>query len=143
MVLTGNGYLDGTEPIEAVSMMVNLSKVGADVTFVSSNRFQSQTVNHQDGKIAKSDIRNIAKESARITRGQVEGIIGIDVDDFDAVFIPGGYGIAKNASDYGKNHETMEVFPDYENKIKEFIEKKKVIATCCMGPIILARILGK
>jgi enhancing lycopene biosynthesis protein 2 len=142
MVFTGNGYLDGTEPTEAVSMMVNLSRVGAEVTFVSSTRFQSQTINHQDGKIAKSDIRNIAKESARITRGHVEAIIGINVDDFDALIIPGGYGVAKNASDYGKNHETMEVFPDYENKIREFIEHKKVIVTCCMSPILVARILG-
>lgn len=46
MVLTGAGYLDGTESIEAVSMMINLSKVGANVRFVSSTRFQSQTVNH-------------------------------------------------------------------------------------------------
>lgn len=91
----------------------------------------------------KSDIRNIAKESARLTRGNVEGIIGIDVEDFDALFIPGGYGIAKNASDYAKNAESMEVFPDYENKIKEFLEHKKVVATCCFAPIIMARILGK
>lgn len=99
-------------------------------------------MNHQDGQLVKSELRNILKESARITRGNVEGIIGLDPNDFDAVFIPGGYGVAKNASDYAKNHESMAVFPDYENKIKEFINQKKVIATCCMSPIIIARILG-
>jgi len=36
----------------------------------------------------------------------------------------------------------MAVFPDIESKIKDFIDNKKVIAACCMSPILLARILG-
>jgi len=39
MILSGCGYLDGTETQEAVSMIVNLSKIGADITYMSSTRF--------------------------------------------------------------------------------------------------------
>jgi len=39
ILLSGCGYLDGTETQEAVSMIVNLSKIGADITYMSSSRY--------------------------------------------------------------------------------------------------------
>jgi len=39
-------------------------------------------------------------ESARITRGDVHDLESLNASDFDGVFIPGGFGAAKNLSDF-------------------------------------------
>lgn len=39
-------------------------------------------------------------ESARITRGNVSDLSQLNVDDYDGVFVPGGFGAAKNLSDF-------------------------------------------
>lgn len=44
--------------------------------------------------------RNILLESARITRGNIESYVECEPFDFDALIIPGGFGAAKNISDY-------------------------------------------
>ena len=40
-------------------------------------------------------------ESARIARGAVQSLTKLTVDAADAVVIPGGFGAAKNLSDFG------------------------------------------
>ena len=40
-------------------------------------------------------------ESARIARGAVQPLAQLTVDSADAVVIPGGFGAAKNLSDFG------------------------------------------
>ena len=40
-------------------------------------------------------------ESARIARGQVSSLTALAAKEFEAVVLPGGFGAAKNLSDYG------------------------------------------
>ena len=40
-------------------------------------------------------------ESARIARGAVQPLSGLTVEGADAVVFPGGFGAAKNLSDFG------------------------------------------
>ena len=42
-------------------------------------------------------------ESARISRGQIYNLAEINPKHYDALIIPGGWGIAKNYSDFAKN----------------------------------------
>ena len=45
--------------------------------------------------------RNVLKESARIARGAVSPLAGLKAADVSALVIPGGFGAAKNLSDFG------------------------------------------
>ena len=57
-------------------------------------------VNHITGNIVKSDERNVLTESARLARGDIKNLSEARAIDFDAVIIPGGFGAAKNLSDF-------------------------------------------
>ena len=40
--------------------------------------------------------RNVLVESARIARGNIKSLSGLEASNFDAVIFPGGFGAAKN-----------------------------------------------
>jgi len=45
------------------------------------------------------------QESARISRGNILDISTLDARNYDALVIPGGFGAAKNLSDFAFKHE--------------------------------------
>jgi len=86
--------------------------------------------------------RNIMEESARIARGNVKSIDELSSNDFDAIFIPGGFGAAKNLSDFGVKGADMEVKREVTKVIQDFHEAKKYMGLCCISPIVAAKVLG-
>ena len=68
-------------------------------------------MNHLDGSVKEGDKRNVMEESAWISRGNVEDIVKLNPKSYDAVFIPGGFGAAKNFSDFAINGDKMVVDP--------------------------------
>lgn len=65
-------------------------------------------VNHNNGEVT-SETRNVLVESARIARGEVKDIAELNGNDYQAVIIPGGLGVAKNLSDYAVNGGSFNV----------------------------------
>ena len=59
-------------------------------------------------------------ESARIARGKVEDLATLDANQFDAILLPGGFGAAKNLSDFAFKAAEMTVNPDLEKILKTF-----------------------
>ena len=55
--------------------------------------------------------RNVMVESARIARGQVEDLEKLDSSKFDAILLPGGFGAAKNLSNFAFKGGDMTVNP--------------------------------
>ena len=82
-------------------------------------------------------------ESARISRGAVEKLSELKAtSDIDAVVFPGGFGAAKNLSDFAFKGTDMTVDPEVERVLKEFNKSGKPIALCCIAPILAAKVLG-
>ena len=89
------------------------------------------------------DQRNVLIESARISRGAVEKLSDLKAtSDIDAVVFPGGFGAAKNLSDFAFKGTDMTVDPEVERVLKEFNKSGKPIALCCIAPILAAKVLG-
>ena len=82
------------------------------------------------------------EESARISRGVISSITTLEIKNFDALFIPGGFGIAKNFSDFASKGTEMNVDNEVGNVILTFYNAKKPIGATCIAPIVLAKILG-
>jgi enhancing lycopene biosynthesis protein 2 len=59
-------------------------------------------------------------ESARIARGKVENLATLDANQFDAILLPGGFGAAKNLSDFAFKGAEMTVNSDLEKILKTF-----------------------
>jgi enhancing lycopene biosynthesis protein 2 len=86
--------------------------------------------------------RNVMLESARIARGNIQDLVTIDSNQFDAILVPGGFGAAKNLSSFGFKGEDMTVQSDVENALKQFHTSNKIIGLTCIAPIIAARVFG-
>jgi len=141
-VFHGNGVYDGTETTEAVALLCELSRVGATVQVFAPNRDQTHVVNHLTGD-EQNQQRNLMEESARISRGNCKDLKSLEQADFDALIIPGGFGAAKNLSDFGFKGAEMKVDPDVEKILLDFKANKKVIGMTCISPIIAAKVFGK
>lgn len=141
VIFHGNGVYDGTETTEGVALLVGLSRVGASVQVFAPNRNQAHVVNHLTGEECTT-ARNVMEESARIARGNCKDLKDLNIDDFDALLIPGGFGAAKNLSDFGFKGAEMIVEEDVADIIQKFHAAKKVIGLSCIAPILAAKVLG-
>jgi enhancing lycopene biosynthesis protein 2 len=141
VVLSGCGYLDGTEITEAVSTLICLSELGADVKcFAPSVEFQA--FNHFD-KTDAGQTRNSLIESARIARSEVSNITELKEKDFDAVVFPGGFGAAKNLSDWATKGSAAYINKEVSRVIRQFHKAIKPIGAICIAPAVVAKVLGE
>ena len=99
VILSGSGVYDGAEIHESVSTLLRLDQRGAQVQCFAPNIAQLHVINHLTGE-EMPETRNVLVESARIARGNIKVSREADVDDCDALIVPGGFGAAKNLSNF-------------------------------------------
>lgn len=137
LVLAGCGHLDGSEIREAVISLLELDKRGAYVTIFAPNKNQHHVVNHITGQEIKDETRNIMVEAARIARGKIKDLKEARAKDFDALILPGGYGVAKNLCDLAFKGKDATVLTEFKSLILEFLKAKKPIGAICISPAVL------
>ena len=99
--------------------MVALSAAGASVTCAAPNKDQMHVINHASGA-EMSETRNVMIESARISRGNIADLSTVNPDDFDAVFLPGGFGAAKNLCTFATEGSDCSIDGDTQRILKAF-----------------------
>ncbi|MDX2016825.1 MAG: isoprenoid biosynthesis glyoxalase ElbB [Planctomycetota bacterium] len=142
VVLAGCGRGDGSEIHESVSALIHLSRHRAQYSCFAPDIAQSDVVNHVTGEPSKGETRNCMVEAARISRGQIAPLATLDVDAFDAVIFPGGFGAAKNLSTFARDGAECSVLPDVARVIKGFHASRKPIGLICIAPVLGAKVLG-
>ncbi len=142
VVLSGCGYLDGAEVQESVFTLLFLDRAGAQVECFAPDKEQMHVVDHRSGD-ATAEKRNVLAESARIARGEIQDIKAASMSDFDALVMPGGYGVAKNLSDFAVKGPDAEIDPELVRLIGEAVSGGKPIVAICISPAILAAALKK
>lgn len=140
VVLSGAGFLDGSEITEAVSLLIALNQAGAKVTCFAPD-IEFSEVNHLKGETTSAK-RSVLQESARIARGHVQSLHLLQEKDFDGLAFPGGYGAAKNLCNWAEKGAQCEVNPEVRRVILEFYNASKPIAAICIAPVLLAKVLG-
>ncbi|UYL10073.1 isoprenoid biosynthesis glyoxalase ElbB [Bdellovibrio sp. SKB1291214] len=141
VVLSGCGYLDGSEITESVSLFIALNQAGAEVSCFAPD-IDLNEVDHIT-KSPTGTTRNVLKESARIARSEVRSLAELHAKDFDGLAFPGGFGAAKNLSNWAEKGAACEVNAEVKRVILEFFEASKPIGACCIAPVLLAKVLGK
>lgn len=137
LVLSGNGVYDGTECTEGIAAIVHLSRAGANVQCFAPDVMQMHAVNHLNGSPHDNN-RNVMEESARLARGQVKALSEYDAGDFDALVFPGGFGAAKNLSNWATEGVKATLNADVSKAITATHSAKKPIGACCIAPTLLA-----
>lgn len=100
MVLCGCGNLDGSDTIEAVSLILALSEKGIKPEYFGPTDEAPSTFNYNTRDVDTSEERYMNKESTRITRTAVQDVKKLKAADFDAVILVGGSGWIRNVSSF-------------------------------------------
>ncbi|KAM3912343.1 glutamine amidotransferase-like class 1 domain-containing protein 3, mitochondrial [Leptodactylus fuscus] len=140
VILSGCGVYDGSEIHEASAVFVHLSRDGAQYVVFAPNIEQMHVVDHIKGQPCEEK-RNVLTESARIARGKITDLTELKVSEFDALIIPGGFGVAKNLCTWAVEGKECTVIKPIEDVIKGFHAAKKPIGLCCISPVLAAKIL--
>ncbi len=140
VILAGNGVFDGSEIHEATMSLYAIGKQGGTYEIFAPNIEQYHVINHLTGE-EMDEKRNVLVEAARIARGKIRALNELNVSDFDALIVPGGFGLAKNLSDFAFKGTEMSVLKNFEDVILEFVKQSKPIGALCISPAIIAKIL--
>jgi enhancing lycopene biosynthesis protein 2 len=141
VLLSGCGVFDGSEIHEATLTLYFLDKYGAEYMCMAPAGDQFDVIDHTNAN-KMSQTRNILVEAARIARGKIVDVGAVQVSDFDAIILPGGFGAAKNLCTFAKDGEYCQVNKGVAKLLQEFYELKKPIGALCIAPALLARLFG-
>ncbi len=141
VILAGSGVFDGSEIHEATLTLYSISKNGANYEIFAPDIDQYHVLNHMGG-VELPEKRNVLVESARIARGAVKKLSDFDPASYDALIIPGGFGVAKNLCTFAFDGADCSVNPDVEKALKGMKEVGKPIGALCISPVLLAKVFG-
>ena len=142
VVLSGSGFLDGAEIQESVITMLALDRAGATYQCMAPDMDQMHVVNHLNGEVSEGESRNVLVEAARIARTQIIDIGEANPNDYDAVIFPGGYGAAKNLSDFAVKGAASTVQTDVLQFARAFAVTGKPMGFVCIAPAMIPHIYG-
>ncbi len=143
VLLAGCGHLDGAEVREAVLTLLALDQHGATSQCIAPDAEQFHVINHATGQPVPGAVRNILEEASRIARvGQCLALAEAKVEDYDALVMPGGYGVAKNHCSFAFKGAEGEVRPDVTAFVRGFFDAKKPVGAICIAPALVALTLA-
>ncbi|MCB1731532.1 MAG: isoprenoid biosynthesis glyoxalase ElbB [Halieaceae bacterium] len=143
VVLAGCGVYDGAEINEAVLTLLSLEQQGASYQCFAPDIEQMHVINHLSGEPMAGERRNVLVEAARIARGNIKALDALEVEEFDALLVPGGFGAAKNLSNFAVAGAAMEVLPEFLEIARGFHRAGKPIGLICIAPVMTAAIFGE
>lgn len=138
VILSGCGVFDGSEIQEAVLTLLAISEAGHTYDCFAPDISQHDVIDHRVGK-PMGEARNVLNESARIARGEIQATTALNVDDYGALWLPGGFGVAKNLSKWAISGPDGEVEPSVATLIRQFFKAKKIVAALCIAPTTVAK----
>lgn len=143
VILSGCGVFDGSEIHEAVITLLAIDRAGAEAICMAPDIPQMHVVNHLTGAVAAGETRNVLVESARIARGKIRNLREVKASEFDALFLPGGFGAAKNLCNFAVKGSACDVDPEVARLVRETLQAKKPLGAVCIAPALISRVLGK
>lgn len=141
VILSGCGVFDGTEIHEAVLTLLFLDRAGVEIICAAPDVDQVHVLNHMTNE-EMDERRNVLIESARIARGNIMNLKELTADRIDALILPGGFGAAKNLSDFAMKGPEATVQPDVKRLLQETHAAGKPIGALCIAPATVAKALS-
>lgn len=143
VVLSGCGFLDGAEVSEAVLTLLALDAHGFEAVCMAPSGPQAHVVDHLTGEEEPGASRDVMREAARIARGKIQDLAEVDGDELAAIVMPGGFGAAKNLSDFATRGAEATPNADLARLLRAMHASKKPIGAICISPAVVACVLGR
>lgn len=141
VILNGCGHLDGSEIHESVMTLLAIDRNECSYTIFAPNEPQYHIMNHLTRQPMEGS-RNMMVEAARIARGDIHDINEYVPENFDALVLPGGFGVAKNLFTYAFDGANASVLPSVRKAITHTHEIGKPIGGLCIAPVLISKVLG-
>ena len=137
IILSGCGVFDGAEIHESTMTMLAITRNGCTYDIFAPDVRQHHVINHLNGK-EMDEKRNVLIEAASIARGKIKPITEYRAEDYDALILPGGFGVAKNLCSYAFDGTDFSVDKIVEKVLKSTHAAGKPIGALCISPVLLA-----
>lgn len=142
VVLSGCGVFDGAEITEAILTLLHISKAGASYQCFAPDIEQMHTINHITGEEMQPN-RNVLVEAARIARGDIKPLSQLKAQDHDGLVVVGGFGAAKNLSDFAVNGANATMNEPMLKACQSFANAAKPAGYMCIAPAMLPLVYGQ
>ncbi|WED20846.1 isoprenoid biosynthesis glyoxalase ElbB [Vibrio sp. JC009] len=139
VVLAGCGVYDGSEINEVVLTLLALEESYLKYQCFAPDMEQAHVIDHFNGG-DNGEKRNVLHESARIVRGNVKPLDELGTEEYCALIVTGGFGVAKNLSSFAFDGREFEVLPLLAEKMKAFSEAGKPSGYLCIAPVMLPKV---
>ncbi len=143
VILAGCGVYDGSEIYEATLTMLYLDQADVAYECLAPDMPHAHVINHLTGEEMPGETRNVLVEAARLARGQIKDLGEARPQDYDAVIVPGGFGVAKNLCDFAFRGADMQIQPEVASFIKAMHKLRKPVGLICIAPTMAARLFGE
>ncbi|MDO6564709.1 isoprenoid biosynthesis glyoxalase ElbB [Amphritea sp. 1_MG-2023] len=143
VILSGCGVYDGSEIYESVLTLLAIEQGGASYQCMAPNIEQMHVINHRNGEEMTGEQRNVLTEAARLARGDIIDLADANPADYDALIIPGGFGAAKNLSDFAVAGAAAKVNPDLLRFTQAIHLSGKPVGLICIAPAMTPLLFGK
>jgi enhancing lycopene biosynthesis protein 2 len=141
VLLSGCGVFDGAEIHESVLTLLALDRGGAEIVCMAPDTDQYHVINHLTQEVTE-ERRNVLVESARIARGDIRDLKDVKASDLDGLIIPGGFGAAKNLSNFAVKGPDASVHPEVKRLLDDMVEAGKPVGALCIAPATLTKALS-
>ena len=118
VLLSGCGVYDGAEIHESVLTLLALSQNNLNYICTAPDLDQNHVINHVNGE-EMNEKRNVFIESSRISRGEICKLSELNTQEISSIVIIGGFGAAKNLSNWAFKGPNGSVINDVKNLIPE------------------------
>src|SRR5262249_12001931 len=143
VLLSGCGFLDGSEIHEAVLTMLFLDRADAEIVCMAPSGPQTAVVDHRTREAVRGQQRDIRAEAARIARRRSGAGARVQERELDALIAPGGFGAARNLCDFASAGAKARPQPEVARLLKAMHAAKKPIGAVCIAPALVASVLGR
>lgn len=143
VLLAGCGVYDGSEIYEGTLTLLALDKADVSYQCIAPNIPQHHVINHATGEEMPGENRNVLVEAARLARGEILDLAQAKMEDYDAIIVPGGFGVAKNLCDFAFKGAEMQMNPTVKAFLQAFHRASKPVGLICIAPTMSAAIFGE
>lgn len=142
VILAGCGVYDGAEINEAVLTLLEILSQGATYQCMAPNIDQAHVINHLTGQ-EMNETRNVLVEAARIARGNILDVATANPGDYDALIMPGGFGVAKNISTFAFKGAECSINEEVLTFAQGIHKAGRPIGLICIAPALAPLIFGE
>lgn len=142
ILLSGCGALDGTDPHEAVLLMLAAEEAGFEVVPLAMTGPQMHVVDHTTAQEIEGQSRQMLQEGSRLVRGKIHLVEEISPKLLEALVIPGGQGPVKSYFSDISTASGRVVVPELAQFIRDVHSAGGVVAAISLAEFIVSDVLG-